>query len=159
METLKEVRANNNFRQWKIVVLQVFALIAIWFISNQLSILFHLPFSGGIIGLFLLVACLVFGLVKPSSIEIGGDFILANMLLYFIPLVVSLVQYGALFSQSGVRLIAAIGIGFMLVLSATALTVELVCRLIRKKHLNRIVGHRARRNVNVETIRSEGTRI
>lgn len=145
MHALKNLKERNPFRQFSVVALQVFSLIMIWLISNQASIFFHLPFSGGIVGLLLLVFLLTAGVIKPTVIELGGDLILANMLLYFIPLVVSLVQYSALFAQSGFRLIAAIGIGFMVVLSATALTVEVVCQIIRKRHFRRLVAHRINR--------------
>ncbi|MBK4997932.1 CidA/LrgA family protein [Pseudomonas sp. S31] len=104
-----------------------------------------LPVSGGILGLAMLVVLLLTGLVKPRWIEGGAELILANMLLYFIPLVVSVVQYKDLFETVGIKLFVAIGTGFLAVMLVTALVVEGVCQLIRKQHFRKVLQVRKER--------------
>jgi holin-like protein len=83
--------------------------------------------------------------VKPAAIELGANWLLANMLLFFIPLVVSVVQFTQLLKTQGLTLLLDIGLGFASVMLATALTVEWVCRLERKLRLNKLLRQRQAR--------------
>jgi holin-like protein len=126
-------------------VWQVGVLIAAWWLADQAAAALHLPFSGGVVGLFVLVALLLAGWVKPAAIELGANWLLANMLLFFIPLVVSVVQFTELLKTQGVTLLLDIGLGFASVMLATALTVEWVCRLERKLRLQKLLRQRKAR--------------
>ncbi|MET0268562.1 MAG: CidA/LrgA family protein [Duganella sp.] len=121
---------------------QVLLLIAIWFICDRLAGWLQLPFSGGVVGLLLMVALLLTGVLRPAVVEHGAEWLLSNMLLFFIPLIVSVMQFTSLLERQGLRLFAAIGIGFMAVLLATAFTVEWVCRLERGMRLRALIRQR-----------------
>lgn len=124
---------------------QVGILIAAWWLADAAASALHLPFSGGVVGLFALVALLLAGWVRPSAIELGANWLLANMLLFFIPLVVSVVQFTQLLKSQGLMLFVNIGLGFASVMLATALTVEGVCRYERKLRLNKLLRQRQAR--------------
>ncbi len=124
-------------------MLQVFGLIAAWYAADRAAAWLHLPFSGGVVGLLAMVALLLSGALRPAAVEHGADWLLSNMLLFFIPLVVSVVQFTDLLKSEGLRLFAAIGLGFVSVLLATAFTVEWVCRLERGRRLRRLRSERA----------------
>ena len=124
---------------------QVGVLIAAWWLADEAASALHLPFSGGVVGLFVLVALLLSGWVRPTTIELGANWLLANMLLFFIPLVVSVVQFTQLLKAQGLMLFVNIGLGFASVMLATALTVEWVCRYERKLRLNKLLRQRAAR--------------
>ncbi|MGK5010796.1 CidA/LrgA family protein [Janthinobacterium sp. MDB2-8] len=124
---------------------QVGVLIAAWWLADEAASALHLPFSGGVVGLFVLVALLLSGWVRPAAIELGANWLLANMLLFFIPLVVSVVQFTQLLKTQGVMLFVNIGLGFASVMLATALTVEWVCRYERKLRLQKLLRQRAAR--------------
>jgi len=126
-------------------VLQVLVLIAFWYGADRAATALGLPFSGGVLGLFVLVALLLSKTVRPAAIEDGAEWLLSNMLLFFIPLVVSVVQFTGLLKSDGLRLFAAIGIGFLSVLLSTALTVEWVCRIARGRRLRTVRSMRALR--------------
>ena len=123
-------------------VLQIALLIAIWYACDRIATWLHLPFSGGVVGLLVMVALLLAGVVRPSVVDHGAEWLLSNMLLFFIPLIVSVVQFTALLEREGVRLFAAIGIGFISVLLATAFTVEWVCKFERRVRLRKLRGVR-----------------
>lgn len=126
--------------------LQVMLLIGIWFASDRAAAWLGLPFSGGVVGLLLMVALLLTGMVRPGVIEHGADWLLSNMLLFFVPLVVSVVQFTSVLESEGIKLFVAIGLGFISVLVATAFTVEWVCRIERSRRLRqlrRVRGARA----------------
>lgn len=131
--------------RWLQVIGQIFFLVLVWSLADRVATQAHLPVSGGILGLLLLVALLLSGVVKPTMFEQGAELLLANMLLYFIPLVVSVVQYTSLFESEGLKLLAAIGAGFISVLVATAFTVEWLCAWTRKRHLQRLLQQRSDR--------------
>ncbi|MGK5066073.1 CidA/LrgA family protein [Janthinobacterium sp. RT4P48] len=133
------------WRQPAHTVWQVGVLIAAWWLADQAASALQLPFSGGVVGLALLVVLLLAGWVRPAAIELGANWLLANMLLFFIPLVVSVVQFTELLKTQGLTLFLNIGLGFASVMLATALTVEWVCRYERKLRLNKLLRQRAMR--------------
>ena len=131
--------------RWLQILGQVLLLMLIWAVADKVAAATHLPISGGILGLLILVVLLLTGVVKPPLIERGAELLLANMLLYFIPLVVSVVQYTSLFESEGIKLMVAIGVGFISVLVVTALTVEWACGWTRKRNLRRLMAQRSNR--------------
>ena len=116
-------------------IAQVFLLIAAWLLADRVVAWLGLPFSGGVLGLLAMVALLLSGALRPAAVEQGADWLLSNMLLFFIPLVVSVVQVCGLLKAEGLRLLAALSLGFVAVLMSTALTVEWVCRMDRGRRL------------------------
>lgn len=130
--------------KWVKALAQVLFLSVIWFVADRGAKMLGLPISGGIFGLGILAALLLAGVIKPAWVEGGAELILANMLLYFIPLVVSVVQYSDLFETEGLKLMVAIAVGFLSVMVITAFVVEWACRLIRMR--NYITLTEARRN-------------
>jgi holin-like protein len=69
-----------------------------------------------------------------SSLRRGADWLLAEMLLFFIPAVMAVSQHAALLRAEGVRIVAVILIGTVLVMTATAFLVDLVWRWRQKHH-------------------------
>ena len=120
-------------------------MIAAWWLADEAAASLHLPFSGGVVGLFVLVALLLSGWVRPAAIELGANWLLANMLLFFIPLVVSVVQFTHLLKTQGLTLFLDIGLGFASVMLATAFTVEWVCRYERNLRLKKLLRQRTTR--------------
>ncbi len=131
--------------RWLQIIGQVGFLMLLWAVADRIATTWHLPVSGGILGLLMLVALMATGVVKAPMFERGAELLLANMLLYFIPLVVSVVQYTQLLESEGLKLMVAIGVGFVSVLVVTALTVEWACAWTRKRHLRRLTQLRRSR--------------
>lgn len=124
---------------------QMVGLILFWYLADQAARALTIPISGGIIGLILLLILMLAGLIKTEWIEGGAELILAHLVLYFIPLVVSVVQYIDLFQTLGVKIAVAIGAGFLSVLLTTALVVDGICLVMRKRYLNNVHRSRAKR--------------
>jgi len=125
-------------RRFARTTLQVLLIIGIWYGADRGAAWAKLPFSGGVVGLLLLVISLLTGALRPSVIEDGADWLLANMLLFFVPLVVSVVQFTGVLESEGIKLFISIGLGFISVLLATAFTVEWVCRAGRGRRLRQL---------------------
>ncbi|MEH6415512.1 CidA/LrgA family protein [Pseudomonas sp. CGJS7] len=145
MSSVSRLIDPNPARRWVRAVAQVLLLSVIWFAADRGAKVLGLPISGGIFGLGILVVLLMTGVIKPTWVEGGAELILANMLLYFIPLVVSVVQYTDLFETEGLKLMVAIGVGFLSVLVVTAFVVEWACQLIRKRHYSNLIEARRTR--------------
>ena len=110
------------------LVSEIAVLLAIYFLACQISVWLHLPIPGGVVGMALLLLAFALGWVKPAALQLGAGVLMAEMLLFFIPALMSLLDYGALVRDEGWRILLVIGISTLLVMVVTAFTVEAVCR-------------------------------
>lgn len=108
---------------------QVGAIVAIWLAAAALARVAGLDISPGVIGLLAVLALLLSGRARADWIEDGAQWLLGELVLFFIPCVVAVMQYGALFRREGVQIVLAVALGTVLVMAATALAVHLGCRL------------------------------
>jgi len=111
------------------VIIQIGLLLIFWWIGSLLQQTLNLPVSAGVIGLFLVLIGLVSGVFKLQWIKTGSDFMLAELVLFFIPCVVGLINYKSLFIAEGWQLITAIVLGTLCVMVFTAYTVHFCFKL------------------------------
>ena len=104
---------------------QLALLLFFWAIGYGLQQRFHVPISAGVLGLFLALAALLCGVLKLDWIKGGADFVLGELVLFFVPCVVGLLKYQALFKSQGWQLISTIAIGTVCVMVATAYAVSI----------------------------------
>lgn len=109
-------------------VVQVGGLVLLWLFMDRLARLSGVPLPAGVLGLVIVASLLLSGILKPGLIEEGAGWLLAEMPLFFIPPLLSLSKYGAVFSQYGLKLLAVIVIGTLLVMTGTGLVVDHVFR-------------------------------
>lgn len=117
-------------------------LCGVWIAADALVRAAHLPVPGGVVGLVLLLALLFCGGVTPRWVKAGADWLLSDMLLFFIPAAVAAVQYGGLFRADGWRLALVVIGGTLMVMVAVAFAVDQAARLERRLALRRV--HHAR---------------
>lgn len=103
-------------------------LLALYLLGCQIAAWGHWPIPGGVIGLALLLLGFACGWVKPQALQLGAGLLMAEMLLFFIPALMSLLDYGQLMRDEGWRILLVIGVSTLLVMLVTAFTVEAVCR-------------------------------
>lgn len=120
------------------VMAQSALLAGVWFVADFLARAVHLPVPGGVVGLVLLLALLFCGGVAPRWVKAGADWLLSDMLLFFIPAAVAAVQYGGLFRADGWRLALVVVAGTLMVMVAVAFAVEQAARLERRLALRRV---------------------
>ena len=104
---------------------QLALLLLFWAIGYVLQQRLHVPISAGVLGLFLALAALLCGVLKLDWIKGGADFVLGELVLFFVPCVVGLLKYQALFQSQGWQLISTIAIGTVCVMVATAYAVSI----------------------------------
>jgi holin-like protein len=98
---------------------------------------------GGVVGLVVLLALLFSGGIAPRWVKAGADWLLGDMLLFFIPAAVAAVQYGGLFREDGWRLALVVMAGTLMVMVAVAVAVDLAARFERRLALRRVLTARA----------------
>ncbi|MHC8291956.1 MULTISPECIES: CidA/LrgA family protein [Pseudomonas] len=108
-------------------------LLAIYLLGCQMAVWFAWPIPGGVIGMVLLLLAFALGVVKPAALQMGAGLLMAEMLLFFIPALMSLLDYGGLLRSDGWRILLVIGVSTLMVMLVTAFTVELVVRLRRSR--------------------------
>lgn len=107
---------------------ELVVLLAIYLLGCQLAAWLAWPIPGGVVGLGLLLVAFASGLVQPATLQLGAGVLMAEMLLFFIPALMSLLDYGGLVRNEGWRILLVIGCSTLAVMLVTAFTVELVCR-------------------------------
>lgn len=110
---------------------QILLIILFWLIGSGIERMTHIPLSGGVIGLVLVLLLLQLNILKLSWLASGAQALLGELMLYFMPVLIAVVQYKALFATEGWQLIISIVIGTFLVMSSTALTLKYCYRLRR----------------------------
>ncbi|MFT4069002.1 CidA/LrgA family protein [Paraburkholderia sp.] len=121
------------------IVVQSAAIAALWMAADCAARKLHLPVPGGVIGLAVLLALLFSGGIAPRWVKAGADWLLSDMLLFFIPAAVAAVQYGGLFRADGWRLALVVIAGTLMVMVAVACAVDQAARLERRLALRRVL--------------------
>lgn len=110
------------------LLLELAVLLALFLIGGQLAAWLGWPIPGGVMGLALLLILFATGLLKPAALQLGAGWLMAEMLLFFIPALMSLLDYASLLRSEGWRILLVIAVSTLLVMLVTAITVEAVCR-------------------------------
>lgn len=121
------------FRRASRLCFELAILIGFWWFGGWLAQASGLPLPGGVIGLALLLALFASGAIRPALLQGGAGLLLAEMLLFFIPALMSLLDYGALLRSQGWKILLVIVCSTLLVMLVTALSVEWMYRW-RSRH-------------------------
>jgi holin-like protein len=136
------IQLRTSIRRFMLTALQSAMLAGIWIVSDFVGRALNLPVPGGVIGLLTLLALLFSGGIAPRWVKAGADWLLADLLLFFIPAAVAAVQYGGLFREDGWRLALVVVLGTLMVMVAVAFAVEQASKLERRLALHRVTSAR-----------------
>lgn len=119
----------KQIRQLARVLLQTGALILIWLLVQTLSVRW-LPFvPPTVLGIVLILLGLSLGLLRPAWLAAGAGLLLREMLLFFIPVAVALMQYLDLLRNNLLAILAVVLLSTACVMLATAAAVSVAARL------------------------------
>lgn len=107
-------------------LLQIAAVTFFWLIGEALQRMLKLPVPGAIIGLFVLLTLFASQKLSPSNFKLGAQWFLAEMLLFFIPAVPVVLNHQEFLGWLGLKILAVILLGTIIVMIVTALVVD-VC--------------------------------
>lgn len=111
-------------------------LIGFWFIGQTISNITGLPIPGGVIGFMLVLALLYCRIIRINSLVLGAEWFIAEMLLFFIPAVPAVLNHREFLGWMGLKVLAIIAIGTIIVMISTAFVVELCMRKLGRKDGN-----------------------
>jgi holin-like protein len=81
----------------------------------------QLPIPGTILGIIVLFVLLKTNVIKLSWIEQGANWLLAELLLFFIPAAVGVMNYMSLLEQDGIRILLVVISSTLVVMASSGL--------------------------------------
>ncbi len=111
------------------VPIQVVLYALLFMLADRLVTLLHLPLPANIVGMLMLLLLIAFRILPIGWVKAGATWLLAEMLLFFVPAVVAVVNYAQLLMIEGWKIFLVIGVSTILTLSATALVVDRLYKL------------------------------
>lgn len=100
--------------------------------GEAVSRILPFPFPGGVISMIILLVLLLAGIVKLRHVEEPTSFMLSNLLFFFIPACVGIIQYLDLVRDNLVALLTVCVVSTVLTFVATAYAIRLVLWLQRR---------------------------
>lgn len=107
-----------------VIVLQVLFIYVFLFLGAALKEVIPLPIPASMFGLIILFLALYLKIIKLEWVEKGAKWLMAELLLFFVPSAVGIVNYDEILSLQGAEIVVLIGISTMIVLGMTAIVAE-----------------------------------
>ena len=118
----------TRLKKLKTASCQIIIILAVWSCADVLQKLLNLPVASGVLGFFLLLFLLEMKWLKLAHVEHGAELLLAELLLFFIPPVVGVIQYQDLLIASGWQILLVILISTALVMMVSVYSVRLLLK-------------------------------
>ena len=125
-------------------VWQVLLLSCIWLAAEALRSRMGWGIPAGLIGFAALALGLFTRIVPVRWLARGTHWLMADMLLFFIPAMLVVVNYGDLVRSQGLRILLVIVLSTICVMAVTALVVDAVYKLELRLAQNRRGGSRSK---------------
>lgn len=117
------------FQKMMKTLLQIILIGGFWLIGDFLVKTFHVPVPASILAIFLLLLCLFLNIIPLKYVEQGADAILKDLIFLFLPIMVTVIQYKALFITEGWQLFVSILFGTAFVMLSTSIAIHLLYKL------------------------------
>jgi holin-like protein len=108
-------------------------LMLVWWAGDLLVRATGLPFTGSIAGFALLWLLLATRLLPERFIAPGADWLLARMLVLFVPAALAILDYPQLLGWTGLKVLFVIVAGSAIVMAATARVVCLAIAVMERR--------------------------
>ena len=106
------------------IILQILFIHIFLFLGSAVKAIVPIPIPAAMVGLLLLFLSLLLGIVKLEWVEQGGNWLLAELLLFFVPSAVGIVNYDEMLSWQGFMSVLLIGLSTFIVIGSTAFIAE-----------------------------------
>lgn len=119
-------------KRFAVIVGQVLFLSFIGVVGNFLQQWLNLPLPGTLVGMLLLFVLLLTGVVKLDHVEQGAAILISELLLFFIPSAIGVIQYTQLFGSTGAMLLGVIVTSIVTLLLSVLIITLSIMKLRRK---------------------------
>jgi len=113
-------------------ILQVAVLFGVTMLGNGVTQVLNLKVPGSIIGILLVIVLLWTNLIRLEWIESGANILIAELMLFFIPSAVGVVQYKQVMVADGMRFELVILLSTLTVMVCTGFLSEMVNKIGRE---------------------------
>lgn len=114
-------------------LLQVGVLLGVTMLGNGVTQMLHLKFPGSILGILLMIILLQTKVIPLAWIESGANLLIAELMLFFIPSAVGVIQYKQLMATDGMRFELVILLSTLTVMVCTGFLSEMVNKMGRER--------------------------
>ncbi|GAA0401205.1 CidA/LrgA family holin-like protein [Paenibacillus motobuensis] len=118
----------GKIKNLSIIILQIAALFFISLAMNYIAKWLHLPIPGTILGIIVLFILLKTKVIKLSWIEQGANWLLAELLLFFIPAAVGVMNYMSLLERDGIRILLVVISSTIVVMASSGLVASRISK-------------------------------
>ncbi len=112
---------------------QFLIILVINFAGVIIQNIFNLPLPGTILGMLILFVLLWTKVLKVESIEKVCDFLILNMIIFFLPPAVELLEYMALLKTGFLKIIILLVATTVITMIVTGKTVDFCIKRMEKK--------------------------
>lgn len=121
-------------KKWILNLLQIVIIIFFTLLGQFIVSFFNLNIPESIVGLVLLLISLHMGWIKLDWVEAGSAFLFSEMLLFFIPAIVGIMNYPWLIGTKGILVLLAVIVGTTLAMVTTGIVSKTLLKLKAVKH-------------------------
>lgn len=114
-------------------LLQVAGLTVFSMVINTLTPLLHIPIPGSIIGMIVLFLLLQTGVIRLNWVEIGASWLLAELLLFFIPSAIGVMNYSRLLETDGLQVLAVVLLGTFAVMASSGVLTGAITKVKERR--------------------------
>ncbi|WP_318503516.1 CidA/LrgA family protein [Bacillus sp. T3] len=114
------------------IILQILFIHIFLILGSILKSFAPLPIPASMYGLVLLLVALSVKVIKLEWIEQGGNWLLAELLLFFIPSAVGIVNYDEILSWQGMKTFFLIGLSTLIVIGVTAYVADAFYKISKR---------------------------
>ena len=121
------------------IVAQLFVVFFVYLASEGIAALLPFTFPASVMGMVSLLVLLLTKVLKPAQLKESSDFLLGNMLLFFIPTCVSVITYADVLFRNfwvivGISILTT-PLVFFVTGHVVQLTMKRICRRGEKTHV------------------------
>lgn len=114
------------------ILIQIGIIFGLYWISQGIEAVLPFPFPASVISMLVLLVLLLLKIIKVEQIREKVDFVLGNLSFFFVPVVVSVMNYADIIAENAVALIVISMVSTVLTFGVTAWVVQLTCRAMNR---------------------------
>ena len=115
------------------IISQLGIIFGIYWVSQIIEAVLPFSFPASVIGILLLLALLIPGILKTESIREAADFLTGNLTFFLLPVCSSIMNYVDLIGENLVPFFVICTVSTFVTFFVVFYTVRFTCRLLEKK--------------------------
>lgn len=123
------LQPNANLRKALLVGSQIILLALIWISADFVSRHYLPQVPSSLLGLGCVLVLLALRVIRRDWLAHGAGWLISEMLLFFVPAVIGIIQYPDLIRENGLAILVVILGSTVCVMGSTALAVDLTWRM------------------------------